>query len=996
MAFVSRWRVALALVLVGALVLGLGIWYVQVNILGRDSALDCSKLEAEDFAQAGALADECGAEVEVLSSRTPWQSSWATPDSSVRLELSAVPVRVEKEGKWDTLDTSLEARPDAGTISVAAPVFPMELNAGGVAGTNDPLGSISREGKQLDVWFPLPLPEPTLTESQAVYELGEGIALYVSISVDGTGFLPVVKLDDEAAATRLVGMLDAARPAIGSVSQGADLEFTTAVSEGLSLTKDDEGAVHVVDAEGETHFLATPPLMWDSAGVVIPESDVTKEVGATDRTRNPADGDAIASMDMELAGDKVVISPDETMLEDADTVWPVYIDPSFSGKGAASWEAVRSGGYTGTLHQWGDLSSSSPGQGAGYCSATASCIKVFKQRLAWRFTGLTVIKDLVGSEITSAQFRVNGTHSASCTAARTDLYRTSALSTSSTWSNLSWTSLLGSRTEAHSASCGNRGFKEFNALTGIRWAADNDQTAISMGLKANNETTMTGWKRFRHDATLQVVYNRTPLVPTSLQLTSPAEPSCVTGASRPVIAATAPTVSAISSDPDAGNVQTSFEVATVAAPTVVKWSATNLPGLASGSRRAAVIPSGTLVDGESYTWRSRAFDGALYSAWSAPCEFTVDVSKPLGPIVTPIVNVVGVNAVYYPDRASGGVGLMGKFKIDGGSTSDVVAFVYGFNDPTSTSTVTPDSSGVAAASFTPTTTGPVTLSVKSRDAAGNVSLPTNYTFSVAVPAEDAIWALDEGSGATADDSAGDPAQPLSIDGASWGAGPHSLFNSRAGDAALVFDGTNDSAATDTPVVTTTESFVVSAHVRLNAGSTGQGKSYTALSQDGVQDGIERSGFKLQYAATCPAMPSGCWSFSMPDSGSSSTIAAANSSVPVKTGEWTHLVGEYDKADQKVRLWVCDIGTPANPATGDPIKTEAARTAPPWAATGSFVVGRGLDTSIKSGWWPGAVDNVRVFSGEVIAESKIRRLCQGAEATDFNDGDIQLDPTTEVD
>ena len=996
MTLVSRGRIVLASILVLALVVGLGIWFVQFNG-DRDSAVDCSQLEAGDFAEAQTIAAACETEVEILSSRTPWQSSWAIADSNIRLEISAMPTRVQKNGEWASLDTLLEANEDEGTISVVAPVYPMELNAGGVAGTNDPLGSITRDGKQLDVWFPLPLPEPTLSESQAIYELGEGITLYVTISIDGTGFLPVVKLDDAAAAARLVDMLDAERSS-DSELKGAELDFATAVSDGLSLTEDEEGTVRVVDGDDETHFLATPPLMWDSAGETVPEGGSDMQVGATDRTRSPADGDAIAEMDMEVADNNVVISPDESMLENSDTVWPVYIDPSFSGKGAASWEAVRTGGYTGTLHQWGDLSGSAAGQGAGYCNATASCIQVFKQRLAWRFTGLDVIRDLVAGEVSSAEFRVNGTHTASCTAARTDLYRTSALSTSSTWASLSFTTLLSSRTEVHSDNCGNRGFKEFDAREALRWAADNDQTSISLALKANNETTMTGWKRFRHDATLQVVYNRVPQTPFSTQLDSPYEPACVTGAGRPVIATTTPRISAVSYDPDGGNVMTSFQIAPVNNLPVITWSATNLPGLLAGTRRSAGVPANILQDNVAYAWRARAFDGSHYSAWSAYCEFTIDATRPTGPTITAVGGGQGINAVYRRDLESGGVGLLGKFTLDRGANPDVVGMVYGFNDPNSAMEVAPDANGRAVIDYVPTVSGPVTLSVRSRDSAGNYSLATNYGFDVAVATEDAIWTLDEGSGNSAADSGPGQAQPLTLyDSATWGNGPHSLFNSRAGDKALVLDGIDDYAWAEAPVVDTTDSFVVSAHVRLNSGTTGQGKSFTALSQNAFQNGVLRSGFKLQYAATCPSMPAGCWSFSMPDNSSASApIAAASSNVPVRSGEWTHLVGEYDKTQQKVRLWVCDIGTPSNPAIGEPIRSEANRNATPWAAADSFVVGRDVDTGINPGQWPGAIDNIRVFSGEVIAESKIRRLCQGAEATDFNAGDIQLDPTTEVD
>ena len=76
---------------------------------------------------------------------------------------------------------------------------------------------------------------------------------------------------------------------------------------------------------------------------------------------------------------------------------------------------------------------------------------------------------------------------------------------------------------------------------------------------------------------------------------------------------------------------------------------------------------------------------------------------------------------------------------------------------------------------------------------------------------------------------------LGIDEVQWGDGLHALFDSREGDHALVFDGVDDSATTDGPVVDTLGSFAVSAHVLLNAAQVDGSESFTALSQDGVTE-----------------------------------------------------------------------------------------------------------------------------------------------------------------
>src|SRR5699024_10677748 len=103
--------------------------------------------------------------------------------------------------------------------------------------------------------------------------------------------------------------------------------------------------------------------------------------------------------------------------------------------------------------------------------------------------------------------------------------------------------------------------------------------------------------------------------------------------------------------------------------------------------------------------------------------------------------------------------------------------------------------------------------------------------------------------------------------------------------------------------------------------------------------------------------------------------------PVKpvSGQWAMLLAEYDKPSAKVRLWVCDIGTPDDPAAAEPVRAEATGPSAMPTVTGSLVLGRGQVAGAPAERWTGAIDNVRVFQGEVLAPAKIRRICQGAEA-----------------
>jgi hypothetical protein len=216
-----------------------------------------------------------------------------------------------------------------------------------------------------------------------------------------------------------------------------------------------------------------------------------------------------------------------------------------------------------------------------------------------------------------------------------------------------------------------------------------------------------------------------------------------------------------------------------------------------------------------------------------------------------------------------------------------------------------------------------------------------------------------------------------------------LFNSRQNDVAVGFDGVDDEGSTASPVFDTTKSFVVSAHVRLDDDS----KWRTVIAQESVT----RNAWQLTYRpSSCPFAnwTGGCWMFGIDNEKSGGAWRTVYAPVKVRIGEWTHLTAEVDQSTQKLRLWVCDVGTPENPAPGEPVLTVATGPDKLWQAGGPVVVGRGQVAGAKADFWDGTIDNVRLFKGEVVAAAKIRRMCQGAEANDFvAGGEDALDPTT---
>ncbi|GLW89522.1 LamG domain-containing protein [Actinokineospora globicatena] len=205
--------------------------------------------------------------------------------------------------------------------------------------------------------------------------------------------------------------------------------------------------------------------------------------------------------------------------------------------------------------------------------------------------------------------------------------------------------------------------------------------------------------------------------------------------------------------------------------------------------------------------------------------------------------------------------------------------------------------------------------------------------------------FDEGSGATAGDSAG--ARPATL-----GAGV-TRVPGRVGNAAA-FSGTAtgvaSTAATD---LRTDAAFSVAAWVYL-PNNTAPCDVYevgicrsTAVSLDGPG----RSKFRLGSTYDLDH-PEGVWTFDLPEiSGENEVTKAAVNVEPSDYGNWVHLVGTYNP--QHGKLWLFVNGSRKGDGT----------LVTPWHATGGLVVGRALSTAgVAADHWPGKVDDVRLYTG----------------------------------
>lgn len=889
---------------------------------------------APDAEQATAAARSTGKPAELLSRRSERSRTFANPDGSWTTDVTAAPTRARRpDGSWAPIDTTL--RQVDGQVVAAAAVGNLRLSAGG----RGPLARVGSGGREVALTLPWALPAPRLSGSTATYpDVQPGVDLVVTAQSEG--FSEVLVVRDRAAA---------ANPAVRA------LRFTLAAP-GLRLRAAD-GGFEAVDVAGDVQFSSPAPRMWDSSGergsARATPAGVAAVRGSAGRvTDRPGDGDSVASMTTNLSGADLLIAPDAGLLDGAGTVFPVYIDPSVTAS-RSDWAMIQSafGGDDPTYKYSGD-------EGMGLCDVQVeyTCGADNIKRLAWEFTIPSAIR---GSHVLASTFSAYETFAWDCTADAVQLWRTAAVSSGTTWGNhaSSWTRQLDSVTIARKSGCTNApGWVEFNAAGGVTEALSSGWPTLTLGLRAGTESSMPGgWKRFRYDATLSVVYNSTPRVPTSL---SAEGTGCGGSTNRPAIPTATPTLRAVVSDP---NTETDLK----AAFSWERWTGTAWVALGSGVQASLVsgstgqykIASGLVNDG-IYRWRAQTQDPWSYngtsgtdsSAWSGWCEFRVDtVSPQVAPGVSSPVYGSDLNQVY------GSVGLTANFTFSAGGVKDVAGYRWGWSDPPTTYVAAPSLGGSVTLALTPpppkpqdpTDGGQTTLYALSVDGVGRTSPLKTYVFILgAASASVGVWQLDEASGSTtlADANTRGTAHPATLTSGSAGS-PGRILDGpgRSAPTAVTFNGTSTYAATTGPVVDTSRSFTVSAWAKLDTTTT-----HRAVL---CQAGSNNCGFALQYLTGVG------WSVDMysADSTAPTMVRAASADAP--TGVWTHLVAVYDAGARKVLLYV-------NGRLGG-----GATVAGNWNATGPLMIGRARYKGTLNNFFDGTIGEVKVWD-RVVSEQEL--------------------------
>ncbi|MFF2305911.1 DNRLRE domain-containing protein [Streptomyces sp. NPDC058128] len=562
--------------------------------------------EAADLPSATVAARLSGKRVEALSERTESATTWANPDGTLTTDAASGPVRFRDKatGNWRSVDVNLAKSMDGSVVAVGHPLGlklggktpaakAARVRASGDAGeaqtTPVPLVSLDAgDDRSLDLSWRGVLPEPALAGTTARYS-NVLTATDLLIESTRTGFEQFLELKDRSAVD-----------ATGSVT-------LTLNAKGLTARQNADRSVSFLDAESSKQVGVLPaPVMWDAT--------VDEESG--EHTRR---ADVGLKVTQDGAAIDLTLTPDAAFLADSATKFPVTVDPAVNI--GSSFDTFVQQGYTTDMSTSTELKLGNNGSG-----------QIARSFLHFPMTQIT------GKQILGAKLNLWNYHSWSCTPTSWEVWDTPHASTSTRWTNQpgftdKWAT--STATKGFSSSCADGWVSQDIKNLAVAWAA-NGNGSNSMGIKATDETSANapfGWKRFNsgnaasNTPYVSVTYNTVPVAGNPMKVT-PGRAS----AGKNWVTTTTPALSYTASDAETTSLRTKWEV----------WEgSTNLevhdPGTLSPVVNKTVshtVPSGKLVNGRTYWFKGRAYDGSAWSNWTPSVYFTVDTTKPTATTVS--------------------------------------------------------------------------------------------------------------------------------------------------------------------------------------------------------------------------------------------------------------------------------------------------------------------------------------------------------------------------
>ncbi|MEV4862139.1 DNRLRE domain-containing protein [Streptomyces ossamyceticus] len=680
------------------------------------------------------------------------------------------------------------------------------------ASDSNPLVTLTVDGHDIQLTWPGAVPAPIIDGSRALYpEIFPGADLVLTADDDGFAQLLVLKNRQAAADPRTKQLTYGITSAdlsfrlnpITGVLAAEDADGEEVALSPTPLMWDSSGAPAVTDGSVGASAQPTEPESPDPADTSTPTpsddaSPTEEELVETDEQIDPdpeelplaTDGPAPTPSDAppptvpaeptpepsrtgpaatlslpgldgpspdsrgelvqaDLSGGNWLLTPDQDFLTDPATTYPVFVDPSVT-KQIQNWTTAYSRHPNATFYN-----------GKGFNKGGTHEARVGFESDTWgtsrSYFNIDLDKDLKGTKIETATLRLLETYSWSCSPRSMSVHLTGKVNGRTNWKNapkLHDGNKITTKSFAHGFKSGCRdAWEGFNVRSAAQKRADEGRDSITFGMRARDENSQYAWKKFmangNYPPVLELVYNRRPSAPTSLDLGPDAK--CTTTQPYARMGSGSLTFTAKASDKDKNLEYLDFDLWPHG-----KWATTGDLLGATGKvtvgedkgtalRTTKEFPTSKLTNGTLYSWRVRAWDDAKssssFSPAKTPCRFVLDTAAPKSP---------KVSSVDFPDAdgdengfGSGAddtkwstkkFGTPGTFTVRALNT-DVVRYEYGFNAPSypfhldrKTGTATTVSATLTNAK--PPTAGPNVLYVRTVDSAGNVSQPSKYFFYV--------------------------------------------------------------------------------------------------------------------------------------------------------------------------------------------------------------------------------------------------------------------------
>ncbi|RSS99420.1 VCBS repeat-containing protein [Streptomyces sp. WAC07149] len=712
--------------------------------------------------EARRLAKASGKEVEVTAERTAHTSTFAQPGGQFKLRVHSAATSAKVGNEWKPIDTTLQKvdggfAPKAvnGSVVFSAGTRSRPTGGGGGGGERATRGMtrtalarpaalkvdtptpqwtdlvrLNLDGHELVVGWPGTLPEPVISGPRALYEnVRPGIDLVMTAQDGGYTHVLVVK-DKKAAADPLLGQLNYRL-------SSPDLTFHL-----------DEAShsISARDGKGEEVAGSPTPFMWDSAGkTAVTEGEPAAKPAPEAKDHptlalsglNGAEGNHAISAGAALSTENVLtVKPDTRLLEDADTVYPVFIDPSFKGH-KQNWTLFyktegKSSFWNGQNFNSG---SGAPEARVGYESTTNGT-----SRSAFIFDFGTQIH---GAQIRSARLRLLQTYSWSCDPTSFDVYHTPLITSSSTWDNTSDGNFWGKRIASASTAYGYKSGCPDNWVgidikptveEGARGAWQN----LTLGLRSPNESNPSHWKKFLANGEsapyIEVEYAKSPDTPVLANMSTSPGGGCVTGQPYTKIGKADVDFRAKGTDGDGNLRRLSFRIWSAdGSPVADELRDTNGDGAAN-----VTVPWEKFTPGKTYFWLAQAVDwdgqwsgsGPMDSGGGGWCTFTVDHTQPTPPTIrSEDFPAPGPDGAEWSKNPLG----PGKITVIAGGTNpaDIREFQWSLNHPVYDQKAVPAAGqDTVTLDVNPDNAGPNLFYVRIVNKAGNASVPFTYTFYV--------------------------------------------------------------------------------------------------------------------------------------------------------------------------------------------------------------------------------------------------------------------------